>query len=327
VNRSEKAAKLKDVKQVYFHDSCPDGTTSAFIVASAFRALPNPEFIPIQHGTDLMEKLVPQEGQMFIDICPPKDRWEEWKQFNPIILDHHETTKHVVLGLGGVYGENETHSGAMLAFEEVFEPLWDSHMADRNEFETMRSIATHAMIRDTWKKDHECWIEAQSLMMAFQLHGSKKLIKEAREKLMTDHRFHDLMSIGRSLWEANDTKAKKLAKNAHHRTEVFIGMGDLKIASFNCTDPLISESANFLIEKSEIDVAIGYFYIFQDNKKCAVVSIRTNSKVSASAIANANGGGGHPRAAGFSIFYERSCPPEEIEDVIIRTIHRMTVPE
>ncbi len=330
MNQSEKVEKLKAVKQVYFHDSCPDGTTSAFIVASAFRALPPPEFIPIQHGTDFMENLVPQEGQMFIDICPPKNRWEEWVPFNPIVLDHHETTKHVVVGLGGVYGENETHSGAMLAFEEVFEPLRESHLADRNEFDLMFDIATYAMIRDTWKKDHDCWVPAQSLMMALQLHGSKKLIEEARSKLMNNQRFDNLMGVGKSLLRANNSKANKLASNAHvfnWNIETSKGPVSVMLASFNCTDPLISETGNLLVE-SGVDVAIGYFYLFQDGRKSAVVSLRTNEKYSASDIAKANKGGGHPRAAGFNISYDErfSLPPESIERQVIDTLQDLMGP-
>ena len=326
---------LKSVSTVYYHASCPDGTASAMLIAAAFRLIGHKaEFKPLQYGTAEMDDLVPYKGQMFVDITPPRDKWEDWKEFEPIVLDHHESSKAVTEGLGGIYGTNDKYSGAMLAHEFVFLPcvdFWMSAMAAftkvaaggcehsvehlRPQFNKWRDFATLAMVRDTWKSKHELWGRAHALQLATSFEGSKNLIEKAQ---LGEFDFDTTMSLGEKLKEKHDKKVELIAQGAHW---VDFAHGDsiLKLASFNTTEKIISDVGNYLLENGA-DVAVGYFYMREDEAFQAVVSLRTNEKISASRVCESLGGGGHARAAGFRIKTALISSPGSIEDVVIRTI-------
>lgn len=281
--------KLLKVTDVFFHASCPDGTAAAMIIAAAYANLErNVEFHPIQYGTDKHATLVPGPGQLFVDITPPLSRWEEWREYEPIVLDHHETAKHVTEGLGGVYATNDSHSGAMLAYEQVAIPL----IGENDEW---RRFAELAMIRDTWKKDHPSWVEAYAQAQALQLYGAD-LIEQIYDRTFRHTQF---AQVGKLLLDRVDRSVKKIARSAARMT-VQIGGRQLTLATFNCTEKIISDAADLLIEEGA-DVAAGYFFLFEEGAQRAVVSVRTNGSVSARKVAEFLGGGGHDRAAGFRV--------------------------
>lgn len=301
-----KIEKLRLVKQVFYHASCPDGTAAAIIIKSAFRGIGEPKFHSLQYDTDFMDKIEPREGQLFVDITPPKTRWEEWKPFEPIVLDHHETVEHVVRGLGGTYETNERHSGAMLAYEEILLPLSKAGIGSfsSTELEEFRSFAECAMIRDTWKKDHELWRKACAQGLAVQFHGSRPLIEKMNREPFD---FDGIYELGEMLQVNSDRRTELTANGASHDT-VSDGEKTYKVAFFNSTEKVISDAANYLVDRG-VDIAIGYFYLFEDGQQKMSVSIRTNGSVSASSIAKTFGGGGHHRAAGFRISNANSAPP------------------
>lgn len=301
--------RLQEVTDVYFHASCPDGTASAMIVADTYAAMEwDIKMHAVQYGTESHENIVAGSGQLFVDITPPKSRWEEWKEHDPIVLDHHETSKHVVEGLKGIYATNEFSSGATLAYEHVAVPLFGGN-------DEWRKFAEIAMIRDTWKRNHALWREACAQAYALQLFGSKMLIQQV-VKGSFHHR--PFMEIGHLLLESTDHKVKLITETAA-KWSVSVGNQDYLIAVFNCTEKIISDVANLLLEKGA-DVAVGYFFLFEDGVQRAVVSIRTSGKISARSIAESQGGGGHDRAAGFKIEPANSISPTSIIDTIMTAI-------
>lgn len=297
---------IKEVRQVYYHASCPDGTAAAVMISAAFRGMHQPEFFSLQYGTEFMDKLQPQDGQLFVDITPPKSRWEEWKEYDPIVLDHHETVEHIVRGLGGVYGTNDRYSGAMLAFEHILEPIAQSGIGgfESHEMRSWRHFAECAMVRDTWKKDHELWRKACAQGLALQFHGSKPLIEKVRSGPFD---FRGVYDLGEMLQQNSDRRTELTAEGAFH-SAVSDGEKTYKVALFNSTEKVISDAANWLVDRGT-DIAVGYFYLYEDGQQKMSVSIRTNGTVSASSIAKTFGGGGHHKAAGFRIPNAGSAPP------------------
>jgi nanoRNase/pAp phosphatase (c-di-AMP/oligoRNAs hydrolase) len=251
-----------------------------------------------------MRKLEPRPNQLFVDITPPLDRWRDWIPFKPIVLDHHETQREATDGLGGIYGYNETHSGAMLAYDYVLEPMVSSDRSLLNligspELEYWRDFAVIAMVRDTWKKNHPRWRESGAQAMVLRFHGSKKLIEMVNTGKFS---FKDLNELGMMLFEQAERKTKLVASTSYHRTIQTI-LGEFKISLFNCTEAVISDVANLLLEQGS-DIAVGYFHLFQDGTLRTTVSVRTpeNGKLIANKIAKQfPGGGGHACAAGFSV--------------------------
>lgn len=307
---------LEAVTAVYFHESCPDGTAAAMVCRAALHD--DVKFYSVQYGTDFMAKLEPRPNQLFVDITPPIPRWEEWKAVSPIVLDHHETARHVTEGLGGLYGLNETHSGALLAYDHVLSPLAGSGTAESEAVEDLaqwRDFAELAMVRDTWKKDHPRWREACALAMALQFHGSKKLIERVGQG---NFPFAELHGLGNMLLEQAERKTKLVARGAYHKA-LQTPAGELKTAYFNCTEKIISDVANLLLDEGA-DVAIGYFHLFEDGEMRTSVSVRTNGRVAANKIAKHYGGGGHERAAGFRLPVAEAPAPEELSQKILMAV-------
>jgi len=280
---------LESLKRVYYHASCPDGTASAVIVASALSLrglLNNVEFRSIQYGTKEHDEIVPEPGSMFVDITPPIKRWREWEGTDVVVLDHHETAREVTIGLGGVYGTNDKWSGARLAYEHVFRPNAVNCSSELDDFSFL------AMIRDTWKKDHPRWKEAEAQAMALSFYGSEEMLERVNRRALD---LEDLMRLGQSLAKKAERSIKKYCSRAS-----WTESHGLKLAFFNCTEKLISEIGNSLIEAGA-DVAVGWFSIDEDGGPKAIISLRGNGKISVRKVAQRLGGGGHDKAAGFGI--------------------------
>ncbi len=312
--------RLMHVTDVYFHESCPDGTAAALICAAAFQSIGmRPRFYPLQYNTDLMRKLEPRTGQLFVDITPPKERWEEWKQVQPIVLDHHETVEVVTKGLDGVYETNDAHSGAKIAYEQVFQVLVPE--GDDPILRDWRGLSELAMIRDTWKKTHSAWRDACALAMALLFEGSRGLVDKAQEKGIQALDLTHLLTLGTKLVESNDRRVKKLAESAYRETYNFDR--EYKAAYFNCTEKIVSDVANFMIDNG-CNIAVGYFYLFEDGATRCQVSLRTDGTLSARKIAERfPGGGGHERAAGFRLPEGDQTSPYKLYSVVSETIVEM----
>lgn len=72
---------LLSVSEIVTHKSCPDGIGSAAICVAAYKSagLESPPVNFVQYGTKAHDNLKPSPRQLFVDITPPKGRWEEWK--------------------------------------------------------------------------------------------------------------------------------------------------------------------------------------------------------------------------------------------------------
>lgn len=327
--------KLRQISIVYYHASCPDGTMSAMLCAEAFRLIGHQaEFKSLQYGTADMDSIVPYSGQLFVDITPPRDRWEEWKGFDVLVLDHHESSEHITTGLNGVYATNEKHSGAMLAYENVYLPCIEHAIEEqistvvaaglqpkessaasrlREQQRMWREFATLAMIRDTWKNTSNFWDQSHALALATGFEGSSALIERVQSG---DFDAGALMALGARLLDRHNRKVELCADNA-----MTIEVGDLdsdfryKIALFNTTEKITSDVGNLLLSRG-IDVAVGYFYTHEDETTQAIVSLRTTDRISASKVCETLGGGGHARAAGFRIKGAFDKSPSAIVDTV-----------
>lgn len=155
--------KLRSIKTLACHADCPDGLASAMILR---QALPSAEVIFVQYNSIEMANLKAEPGILFCDFCPPQDRYREFLEAGAIVLDHHKSTKHIVLEFGenGVYADEKTEpgvSGAVLAFREVWtrmkQPLGFTGFLGLEEMERFAQLAG---IRDTWQKQSPDWEEA-----------------------------------------------------------------------------------------------------------------------------------------------------------------------
>ncbi len=318
--------RLKKVTDVFFHESCPDGTASAVICAFAFHALEmKPKFHSLQYGTNFMARLEPRPGQLFVDITPPKDRWEDWKSVSPLVLDHHETVKHVTEGLDGVYATNDAHSGARIAFEQVFLPVHRSVLGGAfspPQYSQCEKLSYLAMIRDTWKKDHADWRPASAVAHALLFEGAKGLVEKGLAHGVSSLDMDYLLNIGHKILESNDRRIEKVSKSAFLQQFTVHGQ-TFNCSFFNSTEKLISEICNHIIDNGG-DVSIGYFYLTEEGFTRVSVSVRTNGRVSARKVAEEfPPGGGHERAAGFRMDDGDKVSPRDIRNTVFGAIEKV----
>lgn len=288
---------FQNIKKVYYHANCSDGMIAASIIKKAYldaNIIP-PEFFPFQYD----DSVEPEHGQLFVDITPPKDKYKAWFPFNPVILDHHETVKHIIEELGGVYRTNEAHSGAMMAYEEVYVPL-------NGENETVKWLATRAMIRDTWKITDPLWKEACEIDQSMNFAGPKFL--DYIEDIVPDY----FWEIGQHLYRNVESKVKKYVHSSAHYTT----SNGYKISHYNCTEKLTSEVGHALLDSGS-DLGIGWFVLNKPTGLKTIFSLRSNNRISARKIAESFGGGGHEKAAGFSVV---GVDPHHIVNTIIKSI-------
>lgn len=288
--------KLLAVTDIYAHASCPDGLASAMISVMAFASVGlRPKVRFLQYGTEKMTKLEPRPNQLFVDITPPVDRWQEWTSVAPVVLDHHATAKAATEGLSGVYGGPE-QSGATLAFEHVFRPLAALAKDTSQSASRVREFANLAAIRDTWQDNDVDWMLATGMAHELMQNNPYDLVDQARDGSLN---FDALWAAAVRASGGIESKCKKLTEHAHFEQVILAG-APLLTGTFNCTDKLISDAANMLLRHG-CDIAIAYFMLVEDGGPKISVSLRTNGEISARALAEHRGGGGHHRAAGFRI--------------------------
>ena len=285
--------KLKSVKTIYSHSFCPDGLSAAMICRAAYSSIGlSPEIIFINYDTLEHENLEPGPDQLFIDITPPVKRWEEWISFSPVVLDHHDTVKHVSEALG-VYGD-VNDSGASLAFKHVMKPLFSSFENHPGALEKWARFAWLAMIRDTWKDKHEDWRNACSLAHSLGFYNSNSLLISASE---LEINLDEMLRFGGVLLKKSEGKIFRLASTAVVET-----YREKKFGFFNCTEKLINETAHELIDVHGCDIAVGFFMNFEGGSYNINISLRSKKNgVLVNKMAEVLGGGGHPPAAGFKL--------------------------
>ena len=302
---------LLQVSEIVSHSSCPDGMGAAMMCTAAYVAggmNPPPTYF-VQYDTRAHNEMKAKPRQLFVDITPPKARWEEWKGLSPIVLDHHESAMHVVQSLNGVYGGPE-QSGTVLAFENVMVPLvgdsvdpawkWFSHLC---------------MIRDTWKTASSNWMEACALAHALLLNGQEWAVHVATTGKLP---FDELMNVGMKMHAKIMRQAKGVVRNSMKHV-LKIGGRDVNIVFFNHAEGgTMSDIAHYVMEQVPCDVVIGYFYVHEDDNIRCVASVRTNGVISASELARSFEGGGHAKAAGFRI--PGGPSPKQVMDMISERI-------
>lgn len=288
---------LKQVTHIITHANCPDGIASAMILKDA---LPDAEVTFLQYGTPEMTALAAKPGMLFCDITPPRERVQEFADAGAVVLDHHKGAKDIVEAFGerGVFADEVTEpgvSGAFLAYRHVYGPWLHEHnritAALLAREDRVNDFARLAGVRDTWQTTSEYWKEACAQAEVLMFLGAERLLAERNAHLSEED-----MDLGRTLL------LKKL-KAADEITEHgLLRVGDWLL--FNDGDRRTSDVAEAARKRyPDANGVAGFHYAVQsDGTMRLVFSLRSGREgVDVAAIAKANGGGGHTRAAGFSV--------------------------
>ena len=313
--------RLKNVRQVISHKSCPDGTAAAMICARALTRLGADFRVQfVQYDTKEHHELEARPGQLFVDITPPIERWGDWIEYNPIVLDHHDTAEVVTTGLKGVYGYPE-ESGATLAFKHVMQPVMDATIGgspDENaQYVRWERFAHLARIRDTWQEKHPDFEIGCGMSHGLTFYESFDLVDSARDNQVD---FRKIQSVGSNIYGKLLRKAKLYAETAH-RCVIEKSGETYKLGIFNCSERATSEAAHILLNDYGCDVAVGYFMFVKGDDVCYSVSLRSHKNgVLVNRMAEQYGGGGHPVAAGFRVRDALEKSLQDICDIIMKAL-------
>lgn len=303
--------KLAAVKTIVTHKDCADGTASAILLHDA---LPEARVLFMQHNTPELAALKAEPGMLFCDFAPPRERAQEFVDAGTIVLDHHKTAKDVVamFGKSAVFGDELDEpgvSGAVLAYRHVWRPLREQPREkpfgerDWNTETTMNAarFAELAGIRDTWQRDSPHWTEAceQAEMLRFfpwsewaEFFGNRCIFVPMAGLL------HERMRFGRLLVAKHAERVDRALASAYRFTT---GKGT-NVVAFQGLD-LTSDAAEKLGDGPDLVVGFGFTVDHTGDRQTprAIFSTRSHTAFDCAAFAKHFGGGGHTKAAGFSL--------------------------
>ncbi len=298
-------AALSQVNTIVTHADCPDGIASAMILARAFEPGVIKDVIFAQYNTPSYNALEAKPGVIFCDITPARERVAEFIAAGAIVLDHHKHARDIVEAFGelGAFAHEDSDpgvSGALLAYQ-----VWQSMRGSartRDEIDATFHLAYLAGIRDTWQRDSEAWDEACAQAEALTFYGPNRFLDSDRAWLTSGER-----DLGMLLLKKRRAEARDIVANGLHAISDD-GIGSWMI--YNAQGRTTSDVGDALRDSGcAADGLVGFHFAPSGDQMQIVFSMRSIADgCDVGAIALANGGGGHTRAAGFSLPVTRLSP-------------------
>ncbi len=325
---------LQSVTHIGTHDNCADGTASAMILRDV---LPSAKVTFCQYGTKLHAEIPAEPGMLFCDFSPPVSRVKEFLDQQTIVLDHHggpakeSTLAFAEKGLGAFADEKTDPgvSGALLAYNEVWVPLAherdnellrkasypEEHkklVGERSECsKAILQLATLAGIRDTWQKNDERWQTACE-----NAEATRWWPWELVEKTPWGQ-WAELFRIGPILMARNMRNVDKCIEGAFRFTS---GKGR-KVTVFEGLKPS-SDAAEKMGETNDLTIGLGF--LVEAGQPKLLFSTRGRGTFHCRNLAMAHGGGGHVKAAGFSVpLLPTSLQPYELARQLLDRYERV----
>lgn len=304
----EMRKKLQQVKVAICHKDCPDGIASAMFLKDA---LPGIEIRFVQYGTPEWKDLTPEPNVLFCDISPGVDTYKGFVDAGALILDHHKGAEDIVKAFGdnGVFGDEIKDPGvcgAYLAYREV----WRHFRVDATVSEQVMAtkVARLSGIRDTWQRQDPDWEEA------CQLAEAMKFFPEWPDRPFTKpEMWAERIQVG-SILINNTRRAAARALEDSHR---FITAKGTKVAMFPGTR--LSSDVADLDTESDLIVGFGFAGV-KEGEVTLVFSTRTRKDFDCGGFCKTFSGGGHTKAAGFSVKHDVEAGGESPYNVIKRLL-------
>jgi len=325
-------AKLRAVDEIIVHDNCPDGVASAMILHDA---LPDAKVVFCQYETELHKTMPAKAGQLFADFSPHRSRVQEFLDVGAIVLDHHSgpaatvTKAFAEKGLGAYADEKLDPGvcGAMLAYMQVWKPLvqeeWMVHTNElvkdsmpppvetgpvSDRLRTVRELAVLAGIRDTWQKDSPRWREACEQSEAIRFWPWERVMETPWDRWQSE-----LLAIGPVLFDRNLKHVSKCIEGSYK----FTSDKGRRVTVFEGLKPS-SDAAEMMGDTNDLTIGLGFFY--EGGEPKLIFSTRSRGDFHCQNFALAHGGGGHVKAAGFSIVLTSEHP--QFYELVRRVVAR-----
>lgn len=318
--------RLKAVTDIITHEACPDGIATAILLLDV---LPKARAHFLQYGTEAYRNFAPGPNQLWCDFSPLPERNQEFVDARALVLDHHKTSREVVEAYGndGVFGDeiaNPGVCGAVLAFREVWLPLTDEIRSkqmrvDASEALNAERFARLAGIRDTWQDKDPDWGVAcvQAEVLRFMPLETWTKIYRPFHSANQDW-WESRMRLGEVLIEKHSKRVARTLGGAYK----FTTPGGTRVQFFPGNSPVTSDACKAL--EAVADLVVGFNYIGIENGLAKIVfSTRSNNNgFDCAAFCKALGGGGHTRAAGFSISFSPTAGSQDPYSLFERTLER-----
>lgn len=330
---------LRRVEKIYSHASCPDGLASAMILQDAFRMLGMAPPIEFLHHNTPAHRNAGREGRsLFCDISPTPGVADAFHMTGDhVVLDHHIGTKELVQCFGplGVYSDAPGVSGAVLAFEEVWEPAWSHAVRTQNQAWNDGSVSTDQSIqvmrfaaavgvRDTWQTDDPRFRAGQEITRALMSKPAAYWLDALHVAWVAEPE----MAAGRALLEAHEDAVRQAADQCVEVRPGFVVFQENSVGARLTSDVAeayrqsyphlngLVAGFSFVVDAGDAPTVPN---LGRDHDAIRlVVSLRSLGDFDVCALAKRHGGGGHTKAAGFSVpLAETRLSPYEYLSVLL----------
>lgn len=255
-----------------YHKNCLDGLAAAWVVWRHFAG--EVEMLSATYGDSLPEEETLRGRKVIVvDFSYKRDQVIRLQQIcGLLVLDHHESAAKELEGLIEV---NQAHSGAMLA--------WLHFNPDKEPPTALKFVED----RDLWKwrlRGSKQWTTA-AFSYPLELETFDHLVRRPINEIILE---------GESLLRKHDQDVKKIAKSVR-----IMKIDGVDVPVVNANGLFVSDLGNLLSEHHE------YAATYIDGQEERMYSLRSRpNRADVNVVAEAFGGGGHKRAAGFRIKFD-----------------------
>lgn len=305
--------KLLAVTHIVTHKDCADGMASAMILKNV---LPGTKLTFLHYSSPDHKDLVAEPGMLFCDFSPAKDRVQEFVDVGSLVLDHHKFARETVeaFGVNGIFADEATEPGvcgAVLAYRHVWLPLQEASSPPPGLGSSkpqplvdaiVKDLATLAGIRDTWQKHDPRWQAACEQAEALRWWPEDHLVGSP----LTSWPGY-IQPLGGILFAKNLKYAKQLSETSYR----FVSKKGTRVLIFGGVS-MSSDTAEQAGDTA--DLVVGFSYKCDDGKPVVIFSTRTRGETfNCGEFCVAHGGGGHTKAAGFTLPLTLDTDPNPIQ--------------
>jgi hypothetical protein len=256
-------------------------------------ANPDVEILFMQYGSPAWDDLEPREGDVFCDMSPPKDRAQQWVDVGSRCLDHHKHAADIVKMFGdkGIFADEAAHPGISGAV------LMNMHLLTTVTSDTSW-FANLIGTRDTWQKTNVFWDKACGLSFTLMHFPRDYWLLKPRPLLAVAEALELSYELGPILIKDRRDKAQRIVDSdlIHLREE-----SGRKWGLYPERDALSSDVGE-AARKAGFNATVAYFDTVEESRINTVFSLRSDETIDVGALCKSHGGGGHSRAADFSIY-------------------------
>lgn len=283
---------------IVYHAYCSDGTAAAWAV---WKNNKEATLVPAKYGTKLNCSDYENKSVAIVDFCFPRKYLLEIadKSIKTVVLDHHKTAERDL--------QNISHPKLELVFDcyrSGAQIAWDYMKLGHHRHWFIEMVAD----RDLWKWELS-W--SKTVGRATLELGFHDTVEKINELIESNRCYDEFIQVGKRLLCRQEKNMNDYLDKVN-LCEMKVGTEKYKVAVCSCPFNLRSEIGSRITSKYPVDFAVMYMYNFPSDEWW--LSFRTNdkSKIDVSKVAEFfPNGGGHPKAAGATIYGPNSSPPEE----------------